>query len=78
MDLVSALNPESMIPILANKDVQERLIKFLPEGESLPKTEAELRNTVQSPQFQQVMYQNYSKFQKDSASNTKYLNLSEK
>lgn len=54
IDLVNALNPESMIPILANKDVQERLIKFLPEGESLPKTEGELRNTVQSPQFQQV------------------------
>ena len=51
---MNALNPESMIPILANKDVQERLLKFLPEGESLPKTEGELRNTVQSPQFQQV------------------------
>lgn len=55
IDLVNALNPESMIPILANKDVQERLIKFLPEGESLPKTEGELRNTVQSPQFQQAL-----------------------
>ncbi|KAJ8321652.1 hypothetical protein KUTeg_000123 [Tegillarca granosa] len=53
VDLVQALNPESMIPILANPEVQERLIKFLPEGESLPKTEAELRNTVSSPQFQQ-------------------------
>lgn len=55
VDLVQALNPESMIPILANPEVQERLIKFLPEGESLPKTEAELRNTVSSPQFQQAL-----------------------
>ncbi|XP_060083008.1 proteasomal ubiquitin receptor ADRM1-B-like [Ylistrum balloti] len=55
IDLVQALNPEMMIPILANKDVQERLIKFLPEGESLPKTEAELRNTISSPQFQQAL-----------------------
>ena len=43
-----------MIPILANSEVQERLVKYLPDGESLPKTEQELRDTVQSPQFQQV------------------------
>ena len=54
IDLSSALNPEVMIPILANKDIQERLIPFLPEGENLPKTEDELRNTVKTPQFQQV------------------------
>jgi hypothetical protein len=54
IDLTQALNPESMIPILANSEVQERLVKYLPEGESLPKTEQELRDTVQSPQFQQV------------------------
>jgi hypothetical protein len=35
-----------MIPILANSEVQERLVKYLPEGESLPKTEQELRDTV--------------------------------
>jgi len=55
VDLTKALTPEIMIPILANKDVQERLIPFLPEGETLPKTEAELRATVQSPQFNQAM-----------------------
>lgn len=55
IDLTQALNPESMIPILANSEVQERLVKFLPDGESLPKTEQELRNTVQSPQFQQAL-----------------------
>jgi len=55
VDLAKALSPESMIPILANAQVQERLVPFLPEGESLPKTEEELRNTVQSPQFQQAL-----------------------
>ena len=54
IDLSQALNPESMIPILANAGVQERLVKYLPEGQELPKTEDELRNTVSSPQFQQV------------------------
>lgn len=54
VDLAKALNPEAMLPILANAEVQERLIPYLPEGELLPKTEAELRNTVSSPQFQQV------------------------
>ncbi len=43
-----------MIPILANAEVQQRLLPFLPEGEVLPRSEEELRNTVQSPQFQQV------------------------
>lgn len=55
IDLVQALNPESMIPILANSEVQERLAEYLPDGESLPKTEQELRATVQSPQFQQAL-----------------------
>ena len=43
-----------MVPILANKDVQARLIPHLPEGSSLPKNEEELRNTISTPQFQQV------------------------
>ncbi|CAL1534359.1 unnamed protein product [Lymnaea stagnalis] len=55
VDLAKALSPEAMIPILANPEVQERLIPYLPEGGSLPKTEEELRNTVQSPQFQQAL-----------------------
>ena len=54
VDLSKALTPESMIPILANPEVQAQLIPFLPEGEVLPKTEEELRSTVQSPQFKQV------------------------
>ncbi|XP_064597179.1 proteasomal ubiquitin receptor ADRM1-A-like isoform X2 [Liolophura sinensis] len=55
INLAQALNPESLIPILANSEVQERLLPYLPEGEALPKTEEELRNTVQSPQFQQAL-----------------------
>ncbi|KAL4217766.1 adhesion regulating molecule 1 [Mactra antiquata] len=55
VDLSQALNPESMIPILANSEVQERLIQYLPEGEVLPKSEEELRATVTSPQFKQAL-----------------------
>ncbi|BFZ04717.1 hypothetical protein BsWGS_07756 [Bradybaena similaris] len=55
VDLVKALNPEAMIPILANPEIQERLIPYLPEGETLPKTEEGLRSTIQSPQFQQAL-----------------------
>lgn len=55
IDLAKALNPEAMLPILANRDVQERLIPYLPEGETLPKTVEELRNTISSPQFQQAL-----------------------
>ncbi|XP_076456922.1 proteasomal ubiquitin receptor ADRM1-like isoform X2 [Babylonia areolata] len=55
VDLAKALNPEAMLPILANAEVQERLIPYLPEGESLPKTVDELRSTVSSPQFQQAL-----------------------
>ncbi|WAR17336.1 ADRM1-like protein [Mya arenaria] len=55
IDLSQALEPESMVPILANADVQQRLIKYLPEGEVLPKSEAELRSTIASPQFKQAL-----------------------
>ncbi|ESO99163.1 hypothetical protein LOTGIDRAFT_207827 [Lottia gigantea] len=55
LDLTQALNPESMVPILANPEIQAQLVPHLPEGESLPKTEAELRNTISSPQFQQAL-----------------------
>ncbi|XP_067666053.1 proteasomal ubiquitin receptor ADRM1-B-like [Haliotis asinina] len=55
LDLAQALSPEAMIPLLANPDIQKKLMEFLPEGESLPKTEAELKNTIQSPQFSQAL-----------------------
>lgn len=55
VDLSQALDPEAMIPILANADVQQRLIPYLPEGEVLPKSEEELRATISSPQFKQAL-----------------------
>ena len=54
VDLSAAVTPEAMLPILANPDIQAKLIPHLPEGESLPKTEGELRNTISTPQFKQV------------------------
>uniref|UniRef100_A0A673VHN4 Uncharacterized protein n=1 Tax=Suricata suricatta TaxID=37032 RepID=A0A673VHN4_SURSU len=54
VDLASVLTPEIMAPILANADVQERLLPYLPSGESLPQTAEEIQNTLTSPQFQQV------------------------
>ena len=51
-----------MIPILANADIQQRLVQFLPEGEVLPKSEEELRATVSSPQFKQVWFYSFFYF----------------
>uniref|UniRef100_A0A1A8P541 Adhesion regulating molecule 1 n=1 Tax=Nothobranchius pienaari TaxID=704102 RepID=A0A1A8P541_9TELE len=55
VDLASVLTPEVMAPILANPEVQQRLMPFLPSGESLPQSSDELHNTLGSPQFQQAM-----------------------
>ncbi|KAM7326737.1 hypothetical protein ACRRTK_013104 [Alexandromys fortis] len=55
VDLASVLTPEIMAPILANADVQERLLPYLPSGESLPQTADEIQNTLTSPQFQQAL-----------------------
>ena len=55
IDLSSSLTAEAMLPILANADVQNKLLPHLPEGETLPRTVAELRNTVSTPQFQQAL-----------------------
>uniref|UniRef100_A0A4W3IYX4 ADRM1 26S proteasome ubiquitin receptor n=1 Tax=Callorhinchus milii TaxID=7868 RepID=A0A4W3IYX4_CALMI len=55
VDLASVLTPEVMAPILANAEVQERLVPFLPSGESLPRPAEEIQNTLTSPQFQQAM-----------------------
>lgn len=54
VDLASVLTPEIMAPILANPEVQQRLMPYLPSGESLPQSSEELHNTLSSPQFQQV------------------------
>lgn len=55
IDLSTAVTAEAMLPILANADVQNKLMPHLPEGETLPRTVAELRNTVSTPQFQQAL-----------------------
>lgn len=55
VDLASVLTPEIMAPILASADVQERLMPYLPSGESLPQTAEEIQNTLTSPQFQQAL-----------------------
>uniref|UniRef100_A0A3Q1CBU7 Proteasomal ubiquitin receptor ADRM1 n=1 Tax=Amphiprion ocellaris TaxID=80972 RepID=A0A3Q1CBU7_AMPOC len=55
VDLASVCTPEMMAPILTNAEVQQRLLPFLPSGESLPQSAEEIQNTLNSPQFQQSM-----------------------
>ncbi|XP_036446629.1 proteasomal ubiquitin receptor ADRM1 isoform X2 [Colossoma macropomum] len=55
VDLASVLTPDIMAPILANPEVQQRLLPYLPTGESLPQSADEIQNTLTSPQFQQAM-----------------------
>ncbi|KAM6925460.1 proteasomal ubiquitin receptor ADRM1 isoform 1-T1 [Xenentodon cancila] len=55
VDLSSVCTPEMMAPILSNAEVQQRLLPFLPSGESLPQSAEEIQNTLSSPQFQQSM-----------------------
>ncbi|GAA6088596.1 proteasomal ubiquitin receptor ADRM1 isoform X4 [Tachysurus ichikawai] len=55
VDLASVLTPDIMAPILINPDIQQRLLPYLPSGESLPQSAEEIQNTLTSPQFQQAM-----------------------
>ncbi|XP_045913045.1 proteasomal ubiquitin receptor ADRM1 isoform X3 [Micropterus dolomieu] len=55
MDLASVCTPEMMAPILTNAEVQQRLLPFLPSGESLLQSADEIQSTINSPQFQQAM-----------------------
>ncbi|KAI5612362.1 proteasomal ubiquitin receptor ADRM1 isoform X1 [Silurus asotus] len=55
VDLASVLTPDIMAPILVNPDIQQRLLPYLPSGESLPQSAEEIQNTLTSPQFQQAM-----------------------
>uniref|UniRef100_A0A3P9A9Z5 Uncharacterized protein n=1 Tax=Esox lucius TaxID=8010 RepID=A0A3P9A9Z5_ESOLU len=55
VDLASVCTPEVMAPILSNAEVQQRLLPYLPSGESLPQSAEEIQNTLTSPQFQQAM-----------------------
>lgn len=67
MDLTSVLTPDVMAPILANPEVQQRLMPYLPSGESLPQSSEELSNTLSSPQFQQVRRQQTPLVRADSS-----------
>lgn len=55
VDLATVCTPEMMAPILSNPEVQQRLMPFLPSGESLLQNPEEIQNTLTSPQFQQSM-----------------------
>ncbi|XP_076839825.1 proteasomal ubiquitin receptor ADRM1 isoform X2 [Brachyhypopomus gauderio] len=55
VDLASVLTPDIMAPILANPEVQERLLPYLPTGESPPQSGEDIQHTLTSPQFQQAM-----------------------
>ncbi|XP_072305314.1 proteasomal ubiquitin receptor ADRM1-like [Eucyclogobius newberryi] len=55
VDLASVLTPEIMAPILADLEVQQRLLPYLPSGESLLQSPEELQTTLTSPQFQQAL-----------------------
>uniref|UniRef100_A0A8C2ZNJ2 ADRM1 26S proteasome ubiquitin receptor n=1 Tax=Cyclopterus lumpus TaxID=8103 RepID=A0A8C2ZNJ2_CYCLU len=54
VDLASVCTPEMMAPILTNAEVQQRLLPFLPSGESLLQSADEIQNTINSPQFQHM------------------------
>ena len=46
------------MPLLSDPEFREQLAPFLPAGEELPQSPTELSNTLRSPQFQQVLYDN--------------------
>ncbi|CAF2914388.1 unnamed protein product [Rotaria sp. Silwood2] len=55
IDLCDIMTSENLVPLLANKDVQEKLLAHLPEGSTVPNTEKELKESIQSPQFRQAV-----------------------
>jgi len=54
-NLSKALNTDSLIGMLSNKEVQDKLAAHLPENEKFEKTGEEIRATVGSPQYQQAV-----------------------
>lgn len=55
IDLSDTVTLDVMTPILTNKEVQDKLISFLPEGDVLPKNEEELKRTFGTQQFKRVI-----------------------
>merc|ERR1712130_998610 len=53
-DLSEAMKPDDLIPMLCDEKVRESLVAHLPDAANIPKTEAELKETIHSPQFQQA------------------------
>lgn len=54
VDLAASFSNDALLPLMADKEVQNRLKPFLPAVENLPTSKDELRETLQSPQFKQV------------------------
>lgn len=55
LDLSEVVTLDVMAPILADKNIQEKLVQYLPDSDILPKNEQELRNTLTTPQFKKAM-----------------------
>jgi len=55
VDLSTSFSNEALLPLMADKEVQNRLKPFLPVVENLPTSQDELRETIQSPQFKQAL-----------------------
>ncbi|RNA43364.1 proteasomal ubiquitin receptor ADRM1 isoform X1 [Brachionus plicatilis] len=55
VDLSELVPLDLMAPILANNEIQQRLMQHLPDSEILPKTEEEVRTTLTTPQFKKAM-----------------------
>ncbi|CAF2193788.1 unnamed protein product [Rotaria magnacalcarata] len=55
IDLCDIVNNENLIPLLSNKDVQEKIRAHLPENATLLNTEKELKESIQTPQFKQTV-----------------------
>jgi 26S proteasome regulatory subunit N13 len=54
IDLAEAMKADDIIPLLANESIRDKCIEHLPQDASIPKTEAELKDTLRSPQFKQA------------------------
>jgi len=54
-DLTKVLGSESLVDMLSNKEVQERLNEHMPKDEKIKETKEELRAAVGSPQYQQAV-----------------------
>jgi len=54
IDIAEAMRAEDLIPMLADEKIRDALAAHLPEDATIAKTEAELKETIHSPQFKQA------------------------